>query len=145
MQRILAALHSGDRQAAVHAVADLSPNERFQRPLRAEIIDCLTNSGGAVDLNAKWEAEVMANRDPEPKFIRASRAYLACGEVVAAPVLRMMKRAVEQNYCASEALERIPGLAPLRSKPEFQEIRAQAQRCHEAFEAHRAQVDRATR
>ena len=87
----------------------------------------------------------MTNRDPEPKFISASRAYLACGEAVAAPVLRMMKRAVEQNYCAVEALDRIPGLAPLRSKPEFQQIRAQAQRCHEAFEAHRAQVDRAAR
>jgi len=144
-QRILAALHSGDRQAAVRAFAELSPNERFQRPLRPEIGACLTNSAGTADLTAKWEAEVMANRDPEPKFIRASRAYMACGEAVAAPVLRMMKRAVEQNYCAVEALDRIPGLAPLRSKPEFQQIRAQARRCHEAFEAHRAQVDRATR
>jgi eukaryotic-like serine/threonine-protein kinase len=144
-QRILATLHSGDRQAAVHALAELSPNERSQRPLREEIVGCLTNSAGAADWTAKWEAELMANRDPEPKFIRASRAYLACGEAVAAPVLRLLKRAVEQNYCASEALDRIPGLAPLRSKPEFQQIRAQAQRCHEAFEAHRAQVDRATR
>jgi len=144
-QRILATLHSGDRQAAVRAFAELSPNERFQRPLRPEIGACLTNSAGAADLTAKWEVEVMANRDPEPKFIRASRAYMACGEAVAAPVLRMMKRAVEQNYCAVEALDRIPGLAPLRSKPEFQQIRAQAQRCHEAFEAHRAQVDRAAR
>lgn len=144
-QRLLATLHSGDRQAAVRAFAELSPNERFQRPLRPEIGACLTNSAGIADLTAKWEVEVMANRDPEPKFIRASRAYMACGEAVAAPVLRMMKRAVEQNYCAVEALDRIPGLAPLRSKPEFQQIRAQAQRCHEAFEAHRAQVDRATR
>jgi eukaryotic-like serine/threonine-protein kinase len=143
-QRILAALHSGDRQAAVHALAELSPNESSQRPLRAEIVGCLTNSAGS-DWTAKWEAELMANRDPEPKFIRASRAYMACGEAVAAPVLRLLKRAVEQNYCASEALDRIPGLAPLRSKPEFQQIRAQAQRCHEAFEAHRAQVDRAAR
>jgi len=144
-QRILATLHSGDRQAAVRAFAELSPNERFLRPLRPEIGACLTNSAGTADLTTKWEAEVMANRDPEPKFIRASRAYMACGEAVAAPVLRLLKRAVEQNYCAVEALDRIPGLAPLRSKPEFQQIRAQAQRCHEAFEAHRAQVDRATR
>jgi len=144
-QRILAALHSGDRQAAMHAFAELSPNERSQRPLRPEVVACLTSSAGAADLTAKSEAQVMTNRDPEPKFISASRAYLACGEAVAAPVLRLLKRAVEQNYCAAEALDRIPGLAPLRSKPEFQQIRAQAQRCHEAFEAHRAQVDRATR
>jgi len=87
----------------------------------------------------------MTIRDPEPKFFRGYEAYLACGEAVTAPVLRLMKRAVEQNYCAVEAMDRIPGLAPLRSKPEFQQIRAQAQRCHEAFEAHRAQVDRASR
>src|SRR5205807_2913407 len=49
--------------------------ERFQRPLRPEIGACLTNSAGIADLTAKWEVEVMANRDPEPKFIRASRAY----------------------------------------------------------------------
>jgi len=143
--RILVALYSGDRQAAVHAFAELSPNERSERPLRPVIAVCLTNSADAADLIAKDEAEAMANRDPEPKFIRASRAYLACGEVVAVPVLRLLKRAVEQNYCAVEALDRIPGLALLRSKPEFQQIRAQAQRCREAFEAHRAQVDRATR
>ena len=85
----------------------------------------------------------MANRDPEPKFIRGYRAYLACGDSVTAPVLRLLKRAVEQNYCAVEAMDRIPGLAPLRSKPEFLQIHAEAQRCHGAFEAHRAQVDRA--
>jgi len=144
-QRILAVLHSGDRQAAVHAFAELSPNERSQRPLRPEIAACLMNSAGAADLIAKAEVETMTYRDPEPKFIRGSRAYMACGEEVAAPVLRLLKRAVEQNYCAAEALDRIPGLAPLRSKPEFQQIRKQAQRCHEAFEAHRAQVDRAAR
>jgi hypothetical protein len=129
----------------VHAFAELSPKERSDRPLRAEIAACLTNSAGAADFAAKWETELMTNRDPEPKFIRATVVYLACGEVVSAPVLRLLKRAVEQNYCAAEALDRIPGLAPLRSKPEFQQIRAQAQRCHEAFEAHRAEVDRATR
>jgi serine/threonine protein kinase len=143
--RILADLHSGDRQAAVHAFAELSPNERSERPLHPEIAACLTNSAGPADLNAKWEAELMANRDPEPKFISATRVYMACGDNVAAPVLRLLKRAVEQNYCASEALDRIPGLAPLRSKPEFQQIQAQAHRCHDAFEAHRAQVDRATK
>ncbi len=143
--RILEALHSGDRQAAIQMFAELPPNERSQRPLRGEIAACLANSPGPADWTAKWEADLMANRDPEPKFIRGSRAYMACGEPLAAPALRLLKRTVEQNYCASEALDRIPGLAPLRSKPEFQQIRAQAQRCHEAFEAHRAQVDRATR
>ncbi len=144
-QGLLASLHSGDRQAAVRAFAGLSPNERSERPLHPEIAPCLANPAGTVDSTAKWEAELMANRDPEPKFIGGSRAYLACGEPVVAPVLRLLKRAVEQNYCASEALDRIPGLAPLHAKPEYQQIQAQAHRCHDAFEAHRAQVDRATR
>jgi eukaryotic-like serine/threonine-protein kinase len=141
-QQLLAGLHSGDRQAALRAFAELSPNERSRRPLGEEISPCLMNSVGPVDWTAKWEAELMANRDPEPKFIKGSRAYMACGDAVAAPALRLLKRAVEQDYCASEALDRIPGLAPLRSKPEFQQIQALAHRCHDAFEAHRAQVDR---
>ena len=144
-QRILQILYAGDRQAAIHAFADLSSKERSQRPQRAEIVGCLTNSANAADWTTKWETELMNNRDPEQKFLRATVVYLACGEAIAAPVLRMLKRAVEQNYCASDALDRIPGLAPLRSKPEFQQIQAQAHHCHEAFEAHRAQVDRAAR
>jgi len=145
-QRMLADLHSGNRNAAMHAFAELSPKERSQSfPLSPEVASCLTNPAGAADWTTKWETELMANRDPEPKFIAASQAYLACGEAVAAPTLRLLKRAVEQNYCASEALDRIPGLAPLRSKPEFQQIQARARQCHDAFEAHRAQVDRATR
>jgi hypothetical protein len=145
-QKIMATLYRGDRQTAMRLFAELSPQERSQKqPLHPEIAACLTNSAGAADLTAKWEAEVMATRDPEPKFVRGSRAYLACGDPIAPPVLRLLKRAVEQNYCASEALDRIPGMAPLRSKPEFQQIQAQAHRCHDAFEAHRAQVDHATK
>lgn len=144
-QRILAALHAGDRDAAVRAFGELSPDDRSRRPMGRVLAACLTHSADAADVIAKREAEVMTNRDPEPKFITGSDAYLACGEPAAAPALRLLKQAVNQNYCAVEALDRIPGLAPLRSKPEFQQIRTQAQRCHESFEAHRGQVDRATR
>jgi serine/threonine protein kinase/tetratricopeptide (TPR) repeat protein len=148
LQHVWADLYSGDRQAAVRAFAELPQNERLddaRRPRRAYYVACLTNLADLPAILARAEGEAMSNRDPEPKFIRSSQMYMACGDAVTTPVLRMMKRAVEQNYCAVEAMDRIPGLAPLRSNPELQQIRAQAQRCHEAFDAHRAQVDRATR
>ena len=91
---------------------------------------------------ARVESQAIANRDSEPKFYRALDRYLACGEQQTASTLRLLKRAVEENYCMVEPLDHIPALAPLRSNPEFQQIRAHAQRCHDAFEAHRAQVDR---
>ena len=143
-RKIVAALYSGNRGAAARAVAELSPSYRAGLagvPFRPEAIACLTNSADAAELMAKAETEVLTNRDPEPKFLRATRAYAACGDKVAAPALRLLKRAVEENYCPAEALDRIAAFVPLRSNPEFQDIRTQAQRCHEAFEAHRAQID----
>ena len=148
LQRVMAALYSGDRQAAARSFAELPQNERFdaaRHPRHQLTVACLTNPADLPTMLSGAEVEIMANHDPEPKFIRSAQMYMACGAAVTAPVLRMMKRAVEQNYCAAEAMDRIPGLAPLRQNSEFQQIRAQAQRCHEAFEAHRVQVDRATR
>ena len=148
LQHVWAALYSGDRQAAVRAFAELPQNERLdvaRHPRLGIYAACLTNPADLPATLARAEAEMMANHDPEPKFIRSSHMYMACGEQATTPTLRLMKRAVEQNYCPAEAMDRVLGLAPLRANPEFQQIRAQAQRCHEAFEAHRAQVDRATR
>jgi TolB-like protein len=148
LQHVWAALYLGDRQTAVRAFAELPQNERLdfaRHPRLGYYVACLTNPADLQAILARTEAETMANHDPEPKFIRSSQMYMACGEQVTPSSLRLLKRAVEQNYCAVEAMDRIPGLAPLRSHPEFLQIRAQAQRCHEAFEGHRAQVDRATR
>jgi len=148
LQNVWASLYSGDREAAVRAFAELPQNERLdvaRHPRLGIYAACLTNPADLPALLARAEAEMMANHDPEPKFIRSAQMYMACGEQATTPTLRLMKRAVEQNYCPAEAMDRVPGLAPLRANPEFHQIRAQAQRCHEAFEAHRALVDRATR
>lgn len=80
-QRLLAALHSGDRQTAGRRFADLPPNDP-SRPLRPVIAACLTHSVGAADVITKKEAEYggtcsSVNRDlkqNQPEMVSIHRA-----------------------------------------------------------------------
>jgi TolB-like protein len=67
--------------------------------------------------------DVLALRDPEPKYYNAGR-FAACGHPEAA--LEMLKSSVEGNYLAYPAMDRDPLLAPIRGLPEFAAIRAEA-------------------
>ena len=79
------------------------------------------------------EARDMANRDPEPKYLRA--ALLAfCGQRDVA--LRLLRRAVEQNYCGYPAMDNEPLFANIRNTPEFAAIRAAGIKCQEKFKEH---------
>ncbi len=74
------------------------------------------------------EPDLLAVRDPELKYYQA--AILAhCGRSELA--LRLLRIAIEQNYCAREALDSDPLLARLRPLPEFGNLRNEAQRCQE--------------
>ena len=52
-------------------------------------------------------------------------------------VLRLLKTAVEQNYCAWPAMEKDSGFASLRGRPEFAAIRQAGIDCQKRFLAHR--------
>jgi hypothetical protein len=56
--------------------------------------------------------------------------------------LRLLRRAVEQNYCSYPAMDTEPFFAELRKSPEFPAIRATGVACQQSFLAHRAQVIR---
>ncbi len=78
---------------------------------------------------------MLARRDSEQKFWSASEmAYM--GQQDAA--LKLLRRAVEQNYCAVAA-GKDPAFAKLRGNPEFTQITNYAKQCQERFLAHRAQ------
>lgn len=47
--------------------------------------------------------------------------------------LRMVSRAVEQNYCSYPAIDRDPLWADLREDPGFLEIREEAIACRQRF------------
>jgi hypothetical protein len=74
------------------------------------------------------EPELLALRDGESKYYQA--AILAhCGRSELA--VQLLRSAIEQNYCAREALESDPLLARLRQAPQFQNLRHEAKRCQE--------------
>ena len=71
----------------------------------------------------EFEALLMRDRDPEPKYFNASHlAY--CGN--SGMALRLLRRAVEDNYLAVQAMDRDPLLSKIRNTPEFAAIRALA-------------------
>jgi TolB-like protein/Tfp pilus assembly protein PilF len=130
------AMWNGDRQK----MQELLGSQPQRGNMRGRGVGaCLANSPDAARLLDERDAELMANRDPEPKFNVAINTFVACGD--APRTLRLLRKGVEQNYCAVTPLDNAPALAPLRSNPEFQRIRAQAAQCHAAFDAHRKLVD----
>jgi len=79
------------------------------------------------------EAEFMADRDPENKFLVA--AYLAyAGQRDGA--LRLLRRAVEDNYCGIPAMDTDPLFASIRNTSEFASIRNAGVACQKRFKDH---------
>jgi TolB-like protein len=84
-------------------------------------------------------AAVFEIRDSEPKYYAASEfAYCGLREVA----LRLLKKAVEQNYCAWPAMDKDPLFASIRGTPEFAAIRQAGIECQKRFLAHRAAAKR---
>jgi serine/threonine protein kinase/TolB-like protein len=76
------------------------------------------------------EAALEAQRDPEFRYLQAAQLTF-CGEREAA--VKLLRSAIQANYCAAQALERDPLLAKLRIYPEYQELRAAAAECQRRF------------
>jgi tetratricopeptide (TPR) repeat protein len=82
------------------------------------------------------EASVMTEPDPEGWYhVGALMAY--CGQKDAA--LRLLKDAVQQNYCAYSALLADPLLKSLRKETAFNEVLAAGSKCQESLKAGRRQ------
>jgi TolB-like protein len=71
----------------------------------------------------EFEAQIMADRDPEPKYFEATHMAW-CGNTALA--LRLLRRSVADGYLAVPGMDRDPLLAKARSTPEFAAIRALA-------------------
>ena len=79
-------------------------------------------------------AKVEADDDPEVDYLFAGHlAY--CGQSSAA--LKMLKLAVDRNYCSYPAMDKDPLFDRLRGNAEYQRIRGEAVLCHEDFIANR--------
>jgi TolB-like protein len=82
-------------------------------------------------------AGVEIDDDPEINYFFA--AHLAyCGQDAAA--LRMLKLAIDRNYCSYPTMDRDPFFDKLRNNPAFAKVRAAGIACHENFVANREQA-----
>jgi serine/threonine protein kinase/Tfp pilus assembly protein PilF len=82
------------------------------------------------------ESSVMTVPDPEPWYI-VGRLMAYCGQKDAA--LRLLKAAVQQNYCAYSALLEDPLLKGLRKEAAFDEVLTAASTCQETLKEGRGQ------
>ena len=84
----------------------------------------------------KVESAALAGVDPEPRYnFGALLSY--CGQKDAA--LRLLKSAIEHNYCAYTALQTDPLLVKLRGTSEFSGLLSAAKECQNRFLAQRDQ------
>ncbi|MFZ0300169.1 MAG: protein kinase [Candidatus Sulfotelmatobacter sp.] len=82
------------------------------------------------------EVALMADPDAEPRYL-VGAMLVYCDQKDAA--LRLLKSAVEQNYCAYTALQTDPLLVKLRGTPEFSGLLSEAKQCQNRFLAQRDQ------
>jgi TolB-like protein/predicted Ser/Thr protein kinase len=81
------------------------------------------------------EAKSMSDRDPENKYYAAGHLALA-GYPDSA--LRLLKKAVEDNYYCHEGMDKDPLFVEVRKNPEYATIRAESVRRQKEFLAKRA-------
>jgi eukaryotic-like serine/threonine-protein kinase len=122
-------------QEAKEAVKQVPLNVKDHREL---LQACLQpNAGARLDrMAAQTEPAVLADPDPERWYLQG--AIMAfCGKKEIA--LRMLGRAIQQNYCSYSALQDDPLLVKLRGVPEFDKLLTAADDCQSPLRAGSAQ------
>ena len=84
----------------------------------------------------KIETAVLAAVDAEPRYVFGTLLSY-CGQRDAA--VRLLRSAIEHNYCAYQTLQSDPMLVRLRGTPEFSELLSAAKECRDKFLAQRDQ------
>jgi len=131
-------LREGKLAEARQSIQKTSANPLMARDL---LQSCFDHSPTSVldRIAQKTEAAALAQPDGEPRYHLGSLlAY--CGRNDAA--LRLLKSAVEQNYCAYTALQTDALLAKLRGSTEFNKLLSAAKECQNRFLAQRDQTSR---
>jgi eukaryotic-like serine/threonine-protein kinase len=126
-------LREGKESQAADAAHNMSNNQTwFGRVLQS----CL-DGRPASEINTSVLAAqpaMLAQRDPEFRYHQgALMAYCGQPDVAA----QLIKSAIQQNYCAAQALHSDPVLISFRRTPEYQQLMASAMECQQRFESGR--------
>jgi serine/threonine protein kinase len=133
MQNAAILLGQGKLAEARQAAQKASPSPLNGRDLIQSCIEP-PHSPQCDQAAQKIEAAALAGSDIEPLYsVGALLSY--CGQKDAS--VRLLRKAVAQNYCAYTALQTDPLLAKLRGTPEFGELLSSAKACQNRFLAER--------
>jgi len=128
-------LREGKPQAALEWLHRL-PSSTFFHTRALEACHSKPRPPGSDQLLDQVEKDVLAFKDPEPRFNTGAH-YNACrGNAFSA---RLMKSAIADGYCGYENLQSDSLLAEFRKSAEYPAILAQAKQCQDQFLAQRNQ------
>jgi len=128
-------LASGNLAAAREAVRSVGKSSYYHRDL---LVAC-TQAQRPADMDKivrDAESSVMSEPDPE-EWYHVGALLASCGQKEAA--LRLLKAAVQQNYCAYSALLGDPLLKDLRKETAFNEVLTAASSCQATLKEGRGQ------
>jgi len=127
-------LQQGKRQQTLETAKQLPADE----PERKLLVACLTPASPAELAQVAHQVEnVSKNPDPEVSYtFGALAAYCRQND----SAFRLIKSAIDRNYCATDALQSDPLLATLRGTPEFGQLVSAANQCQSRFRAETNQV-----
>jgi TolB-like protein len=106
------------RQSIQQASSNLAWRDLFQA--------CIDTSADLDRIAQATEAAVLQQPDSEGRYF-LGRLMAYCGKKDSAR--RLLKRAIEQNYCAYMALQTDPLIATLRDTPDFAALLAESKQC----------------
>jgi hypothetical protein len=128
-------MREGKIQEARQSVKSISDNPRYYRNL----LEACLQLRPATELDAiaqESEKVGLGQVDPEQRYYQGS-ILAFCGKKEIAT--RVLKSAIEQNYCSNSALPADPLLARLRGSAEFGELERASTECQKKFLAERSQ------
>jgi eukaryotic-like serine/threonine-protein kinase len=99
-------------------------------PWYGEMLQTCLNHPAEMAAAARENAIVLTTERVEMRYYQAS-ILAFCGQQEMA--MALLRSAIEQNYCASSALQADPLWAKVRGTPEFVELQSLANQCQERF------------
>jgi serine/threonine protein kinase len=143
-ERAMAFLRSGTEWANAHAIEVLLREGKTDEAIRIPTPqlpgwDSYKMLVACARHEPKEEIQSLASKvevddDPEVDYLVAGHLAF-CGQNEAA--LRMLKIAIDRNYCSYPAMDRDPFFTQLRTDPQFQKLRLSGMACHSDFASNR--------
>jgi eukaryotic-like serine/threonine-protein kinase len=128
----------GEKKQALDRLRQL-PDSQFFHTRALEACYTTPPPAGADQLFERTQKELLAYRDPEPKFGQAIAFNSCLGNDFTA---RLVKSAIDGGFCGYDFLQVDPMLAEFRKSPEYPGLLAQAKHCRDRFLAERDQAKR---